>query len=640
MTIAQAREANRLLVEEKWIEAANYALEILGKKATITTQSQALSVMRGLFQWLLDHDEYLAAATLQWGSDVFNAEPESVVRVFRALHDKDLSLLMGASSMSKSYAAGAWMLLDYLRDPQYTSVKLAAVSEKHLRENLFPHVVNLWRNLSIPVAAKIENRDSDMWMGIRDAGFEFGISGIAFKQSQETSGQFKGYKSKPVRKKPHPKFGFSSRLRVLLDEGQNVPGGPFQDFNSLVASIDTASSNIKLVIAFNPENMSCKAVQMAEPPDGWQQDQLETLYDYESKAGWWVTRLDAARCENVIQGKIIYRGLQTKEGYLSYLKSGGDNSAAYICFGRGFPPIKGSVSTIIQPSWPQEARGEATFIETPITLGAVDLAFIGKDSAQMAVARWGLASGWRNQHGVFETFKDRLNPTRERPRHVLQIDQILPLDKHDDAGAMATEIMAKCKTLGIKPEWLAIDKTGIGYGTYTYLARAFGDLYGVSWNEKATETKIISDDNEGANSQCDGIMSEMWWAFRRWLDPRCKAILINPIIPSQPIHTQLTSRRYKTGKNGIKVESKEEYKARNAQASPDEADAMMMLPQLIRLRSDTIPGLVEEKKRQDERPEAVDPIKFIPVKEMVSIEHDDVMEMVGEEGRQGEELEV
>jgi hypothetical protein len=50
--------------------------------------------------------------------------------------------------------------------------------------------------------------------------------------------------------------------------------------------------------------------------------------------------------------------------------------------------------------------------------------------------------------------------------------------------------------------------------------------------------------------------------------------------------------------------------------------------------------LVEEKKRQDERPEAVDPIKFIPVKEMVSIEHDDVMEMVGEEGRQGEELEV
>ena len=139
--------------------------------------------------------------------------------------------------MSKSYSAAAWLLLDYIRDPYFTSIKLAAVNEKHLSENLYPHIVRFYRTMAVPMPYKVDTRESSMWMGIREAGYEFGISGIAVKQSQETTGSFKGYKAIPVRKTPHPKFGYFSRLRVLIDEGQNVPGGIYQDFNSLIASI-------------------------------------------------------------------------------------------------------------------------------------------------------------------------------------------------------------------------------------------------------------------------------------------------------------------------------------------------------------------------------------------------------------------
>lgn len=526
-----------------------------------------------------------------------------------------------------TYGIGAWMFLDYLRDPYYTSVKLAAISEKHLKENLFPHVVKLWRNLAIPSGYDIMVKESDLWLGIKEAGLEFGVSGIAFKQSQETSGQFKGYKFMPVRKKPHPKFGVFSRLRVLCDEAQNFPGGPFQDFNSLMASMDD-TGRIKLCFAFNPENISCHVVDMAEPEQGWNLEDMDTLYDYDSKKGWRVCRLDAAKCENIIQRREVYPGLQTYRGFMDYLKSGGDASAAYSCFARGFPPIKGNINTIIQPSWPQEARGEATFIEKPIIVGAADLAFMGSDSAQLVVGRWGKASVWRNETNQYQAFKDRLNVAIDKPRYVLQIDQMLPLSKHDDASTMAEEIMGRCQMLGIKPENLAVDKTGIGFGTYSHLSKVWGTVYGIGWSEGATVAKILEDDKEGADSHCDGVMSEMWWAFRRWLEPQCRAILINPIIPPQPIHTQLTARRYKTGKRGIKVESKEEYKARN-RTSPDEADALVMLVHLIRHISPILPGLAgDSMPQQHGRRTEID---FRPIKRMISIDEDDSISLDGKE---------
>jgi hypothetical protein len=532
-----------------------------------------------------------------------------------------------------TYAAGAFILLDYLKDPWFTTVKLAAINEDHLKKNLFAHVAFLFRNMAIPDDGTIEVMDAALWMGIKKAGYEFGISGLAFKQSQETSGQFKGYKAKPVNRTINTKLGKLSRLRVLGDEGQNWPGGPFQDFNSLKASISGADL-IKIVVAFNPETVSQHVVQMAEPEDGWSVDQLDVLYDYDSKAGWRVCRLDAALCENVKQKKVVYHGLQTYEGFMSFLKAGGDSSAQYMTFARGIPPLKGNSRSIIPPTWPQEARGEAIFIETPINVAAVDLAFMGNDTAQMAVGRWGLASGYSPQNVVigkdgtptrFIPFFDRTNIGQSRPRHVLQIDQLIPLTKHDDTIKMAQEIISRCNQLGVKPEHCAVDKTSIGLGTYDHLRTVWGDCIGVQWSEGATDMKILAEDTDSAKKQCDGIMSEMWWAFRRWIDPTVRAILINPIIPPQPIQTQMSSRQFETGKNGIKVESKEKYKARN-KSSPDESDALIQLCHVVRCITDTLPGMVERPKMTQQVRDELKPTFTTPAKQESTEEHDSIFE--------------
>lgn len=613
------------MVDERWSDAASYVdLHILKKPAKERSKTLALAFLRKLLQALLDSEQYLEAASMLWGGEMFTPEPESVQRVFKSLKENSKVLFMGASSMGKTYSAGAWMYLDWRRDPLYTSVKCVGVSEDQVRKHVFAHIAKLHRSSALPMLEDVQIRDSDMWMGIKEAGNEFGITAIAYKQSQETSGGIKGYKSMPVRTKKHPKFGYMSRLRLLGDEGQNWPNGPWKDLNTWVSQID-GPEMVKIAVAFNPEDVSRLVVEMSEPDDGWTAEDVDKLYDYTSKAGWRVCRLDAAKCENVVQKKRVFHGLQTYEGFIGYLRAGGDNSANFWCFARGFPPMKGSVNTIIPPNWPQEQRGEAIFIENPTVMASVDLAFMGQDSAQMAVARWGLASGWKDHMGKVTVFTDRTNIASNRPRHVLQIDQIMPMAKHDDTIKMAEEIMGRANMMRIKPENVVVDKTSIGLGTYSHLNKVWGQVHGIAWNEKATDTKILSEDKDVASSQCEGIMSELWWTFRRWLDPRCCAILINPIIPTQPIHNQLTSRRYRHGKNGIKVEAKEEYKARNSGKSPDEADALMMLTALVRKNSDVLPGLVEQSqtRRGEDDPFDPDPIKFTPFKEMKSVEEDD-----------------
>jgi hypothetical protein len=97
----------------------------------------------------------------------------------------------------------------------------------------------------------------------------------------------------------------------------------------------------------------------------------------------------------------------------------------------------------------------------------------------------------------------------------------------------------------------------------------------------------------------DLVTSEMWFTFKRWIDPVVKAILINPIISPAPLQTQLTSRRWRPIRGGRRqVEAKVEYKNRN-NGSPDEADSCIMAPQLLRARGHVLPGLVEQEDYSD-----------------------------------------
>jgi len=580
--------------QAEWVSAANVIFAAYGIPTVVVELPAAEVVIRKFFNDLLEGENYLDAATLIWGQDMFDTRPQCVHDVFRVLRDNAMILLQGASSMTKTYSCGAWCYLDWRRDPKYTSIKVAALSEDHLRKNIFSHIHQLHQACAIPYEDPSDIKDVDLYFGLRSAGNEFGFSGVAFKQSSEASGHFKGYKSKPVvRTIPHPKFGYMSRIRILGDEGQNWPAGPFGDFASQMASLDGVEL-YKVMISYNPESVSQRVVQLAEPEHGWQMEDMEKMYEWVSKEGWTVLRLDAKLSENVIQRKVIYKGFQTFEGFLKLLKGEGDVSNRYYTFARGWPPLASQNWTVVPPSWPATQRGEALFDEMICNCVSIDCAYQGMDKVLMTVGRFGFASGWTKYNGEIVKFLDPSNPKIYKSRPVLQLDQQLMLAKSNSPTELAKEIKGKCIMMGIEPEWVVIDGTGAGAGTASFLKEYWGNIMMIEWGRGATQFKVLAEDNNMAKDRYDTIISEMHFAFKEWLNPDICALLIHPQISSNPINTQMSTRRFRYVKGGkMSVESKSEYKARN-QRSPDEHDCAIQLVQLIRTRAQVLPGMAKQ----------------------------------------------
>jgi hypothetical protein len=603
MNIDQIQLIHEALAADQWIDAANLACMADEVDMKIDDMKEADFLIRKLLQNLLDGDNYLEAAVLLWDRHQFDPRPSVTQQIFKAIRDNNRLLIMSGSSLSKTFSAGIYFFLDWRRDPYYTNIKLVSANEDNLRTNLYSHITALHRSAVIPMKEELIIRDNDLHIGIKDWIAEMGISGIAVKQGLISSGGLRGHKPKPYRKAAHPQFGFSSRVRVLIDESQDASAAAFGDLQTIEASI-TGLDLVKIIASFNPVSMDRRVVEMAEPQEGWTPDQLESLYNYEAKSGYQVLRLDGAQFENVVQRKVIYPNMLTYTAYINTLKVG-DNSAAYYVL-RGFPPMKDSANTVIPPEWLQTQRGEAIYTDKVENIVSCDLAFQGADKAAMALGRWGLAAGWRKENGTIIMFEDRLDPGKRRPRHVLTVDQLFILPKSGDTVTMVQEIMGRCKNLLVPPENCCMDSTGAGLGVWSHAVTYWGDVLGINWYNPSTDKRILSGDLGTAEDSYEGLPTEMWYTFKRWLDPVVNSILFNPTVPTVPLYRQLMTRRVKVVNNKRqRIESKDEYKARNGGHSPDDADALIMLSYLIRMRFKDLPGIMEintQTQKEEEDP--------------------------------------
>jgi len=582
-----------------WVDAANLAFEAEGSDVTVETKAEAFTALKALESNLAAQKEYQKVSVLLWGDGMFNSRPSVVQQVFHEVLNNSKLLICGASSLSKTFSCGVLYYLLWRTDPYWTAVKLAAPSETHLYGNLFSHLVALHRASVLPMtendSENIDINETELFISMHDALPEMRIQGVLCKQNQVSAGALRGHKPKPYRKPSHPVLGQWTNLFILIDEGSQVSPGAFEDLKTTEASIDETKGNVKIVIAFNPEEVSDKVVQMAEPEEGWDIEQVDTLYKWVSKLGYPVLRLDGKRFENVVQRKNVYQGMLSYEAYLGFLKAG-EHSGQYWAKGRGFPPLKDNAYTIVSAAWMQSQRGEPIYVNNVKNIGILDTALQGADKALFGVGRWGEASGWTNYKGEITMFKDRTNPDKEITRFVATLDQIFQLPKTESTVQIMQEVMGRCKTMGISPEDLVMDKTGNASGTYSHAKTYWGDVLGVDFGTKADESKVLAEDLNTAYDLYDGKVTELWFAAKRWMDPTVCALLVNPIVPTSPLFTHITTRRYRNVKGGrVRVEPKEEYKARNQGVSPDEADILCLLVEWCRQRGGVTPGIVEKR---------------------------------------------
>lgn len=551
--------------------------------SVVLDEKIAKSVIFQFVQSLLDADHFEAAATILWGPSVYDWRPKSAQDTWRCLFSYDKLLVQGAGAMGKTFNAAAWFLMDWMRDPEYTCIKVVSLTEQHAQRNVFAAIKTFYRTALVKPEYKGE---SDLVKSIQvNDDDKNGIHLVAIPKGDAGTGTLRGFHPSP-RQKPHPKWGAMSRTHVVLDEAEEIPPGVWEGLQNILSAADTKDSKgrIKIFGASNPKDRNSEFGKRCEPNGGWLHVDCEEDFEWDSREQWHVLRLDAARCENVTNKKIVFPGFQTYEGFMAYEARG--KTAEYYTMARGFFPQEGVAMAIITPAMMDNAMGQVRFIGPVVGLAAFDLALEGKDQVVCSYGRFGLSDGWTALDGKFREFKS--------PKTVLQLDSQINFPKKATLE-QADAIINFCKQMRIGPGWLCVDRTGNGSGIHDALCSLFGqDVMGVNYSWAASETHVLGDDSQRANELYSGVVTELIFGLAKYLE--FEFLKISPSFRTEELVRQATSRRYKqVGQGLVRVESKGDYTKRTRQNSPDQLDSLSLLVYLMRQRGGAIATMTEQK---------------------------------------------
>jgi len=556
-------------------------------KQSVETKKKSYEMLTLLLHWALNNGATEEAAQLLWTPNQFDPRPHNTQRVWSAFDEQDFILLMGAGKQSKSFSMAIRLFLEWVRDPEYTSIRVLGPSEDHLEQNLFSHLVTLHRESAIPLPGEI----GKLFIGLDQRAKRGSITGVVIPQGKKAAGRLQGV-ARFRRKKPHPLFGETSRLFVFVDEISNLPKGLWHDIDNLLSNA-SGKGGLKVAGAFNPSDRNDDVGVRVEPQFGWASFDPDLHFDWMSTRGWWTVRLDAMQSENIKQKREVYPGMQTYEGMQQIIaNAGGLDSPGYWTMVRGcFPPL-GMVLAVIPSGLTTTWKAEPIWYDTPTPVGGADLALEGGDTCEFASGLFGRASAVKMPPslefpgGQVVWFYDRNG--HKAPRHLLLAQKIFHIPK-GDTFTMGDAIMRLARELHIKPEYLAIDRTGNGQGVFDYMKVKGWRCHGVNFYESASETRIMAEDEATAKELYDRVNSELWFAVKRWLEFRFLYVALGMDVAD--LTGELTDRLFRMVGKKSHVESKRDWKSRHAGKSPNLADAFTLLIHAARKGSGFIPSM-------------------------------------------------
>lgn len=538
-------------------------------------EKQYLPTIQFFLHDLLENGGTAEAAQILWSPTQFTPEPESVAQVWKLYDEADTGLIMGAAKVGKSFTMGVRLFLEWIRDPEWTSVRVLGPSEDHLEQNLFSHLVSLHSQATLPMPGSV----GDLFIGTNRRNQLSSIRGIVIpKGNTKKAGRLQGGHRRP-RPSPHPIFGALSRLFIFIDEIENVPNGVWQDVDNVLSDVEKKGvGGFKIFGAYNPTNPTDEVGKRAEPPFGWSGFDEDKHYRWKSTRGWEVLRLDGERCENVLQDKVVYPGLQTREGLERIAaNAGGRQSAGYFTMGRGAYPSVGLEVVVIPAGLLQRMRGEFIWYDAPQPVGAVDLALEGGDDAVYTLGKFGRVSGikWppsiEYPQGHTTMFKSPRGAIL--PRWGAQADQQFVLLKGETV-AMKKQILEINQKAGVRPKFFACDRTGHGAGVADLIRYEWStEIHDVNYSESASAEKLMLEDSKTCEELYERLATELWFGLRLWGE--FNYFLINPALDMTKLTQQLTNRRFKSYNKRSKLESKRDYESRGF-GSPNESDSLTL----------------------------------------------------------------
>lgn len=575
MNQSEIVQCHSLLSEdpESRIAAANYLFDLTRTKKRVEKPEEALGYLQLFYQSLLNEKQDELAALLLWGKDLFDPEPRAVKLVWNAIDRYRKILVMGGSAQTKTYGASAKYLMRWTRDPMYTTIKLVSTTGGHAKSNIYSTFVRLHAESAIPLPGLVRQD----YIGMSTNDLHSSIAKVSIQPGDSGAASMRGFHPLP-RPKPHPIFGKMSFSIAIFDEAEGIPSGGWQGMDNF-----TATDNVQGYAATNPVNQSSEFGQRAMPTGGWQEFNREEDTEWEGQQGWHVVRLDPAKSENVVQKRMVFHGLMSYQGFQEYEAKGLDHPE-YEIYARGRYPLSTAKYNVVPQYFVNDIKRICNFTMMPENVASLDPAFAeGGDLAILTTGRYGLCNGFLDTNSQII---EKIDP----PRWMLNVEQQFPLLRRDTSD-MTDDIIEICSNLHVRPEWFVIDATGNGTGVRDLLMRKFGPILSLMWGEAATKTKILEEDTQNADELYDGLKSEMYFAFARWIE--FNYVKIHPAMQTQKLYTQLTSIRYDQPKGRKRrVETSAEFKANTKMGSPDEASSVIQLVHLCRIRGQDMPAVI------------------------------------------------
>jgi len=252
------------------------------------------------------------------------------------------------------------------------------------------------------------------------------------------------------------------------------------------------------------------------------------FYDTFQSTEWFNLHVSSYESPNVVAGREVIPGLATKDWIEERKAEWGESSPAFIARALGQFPQSGE-DLIVQLDWAEAARDKPVGArQGPLCMG-VDIARFGSDRTTLY---------WRDDVAV------RGSEIKEK----------------QDTMQTAGLVKKRATDLGIRPEDIYIDDSGLGGGVTDRLHEQDFSVIPVNFGERA------SDPSRFAN-----IKAELHWIVRERLEAGDFSLA-----GEKELANEVTWPRYSFNSRGqIVVEGKDSVKERFGR-SPDRADGLML----------------------------------------------------------------
>jgi len=460
--------------------------------------------------------------------------------------------VIGHASAAKTHTFGHIAAASFIADAENSIITLTSTHLPGLRKRLWADTVSAIRTAQVApgtlggVIFDVRNHD----MTIRPAGTKedkYVIEGIATDRGQDAVEKIQGTHSR-------------KRRYVVIDEAQGTPSAIFEAAANLMTDPDFRMAQLA-----NPTRRYSEFGTWCEPQSGWGNIDPDVDLFWETKRGGVCVRLDGLKSANIKAGKTLFPFLIRQDYLDSVAKAFGEGSPRWWTFVRGWFAPEGLFGVIFPSSVLNRAENKLEYQFQPTRIASLDPAFEGGDQCVLAIAEYGDANN--------SSFS--VNMVASIPIKVSVNDKSDPLDY-----LIAAEVKRLCVKHEVKSENFILDVTGAGRGVAAILEKDWApDINRCNFGGGATDRRLKKTDTEHGSELFDRFVSELWWAGRAWMEEGMVGGLNEDY---KMLRDQLAARQYETVKEKkIRIETKREMKERLGY-SPDEADAFVMLIELLR----------------------------------------------------------